>query len=121
MALFLDLPCLYTYLLVFFLLIFLKIIMQKRISFVMTNLMMCSTKLTLSIGYISYQNLLEFIYVQSSTLCVFTFVPLFCFLFQILFNLWISVVHRIVLSYAGYRNSILVYIPSVILTYHCLS
>ena len=121
MGLFLALPCMYTYLVVFLILALIKIILKSQISLVMTNLMCVSTMMLGSVAYVSYQNIILYQQEQSVLQCILAFVPVYCCVLQLIFNVWISIVHRVVLRYGGYQTSNLIYLPSVFLTYHCLS
>ena len=117
----LSLPCTYLQA-VFTLFVFIsKFIAKKRLSFVMTMLVLTSLMTIGSLVFIIYQNFQIYKRTPDIFSMLFFAVPLTSFITQFLLNVLMVFVHRKVMSSAKCTIPKWVYIPSTFFGYHCLS
>jgi hypothetical protein len=120
-GLFIKLPCTYVSVVIFITLFILKLLLKTRISFVMTNLVCLTSLMILVQTYVSFVNIRTFFNQPTLLGSLTTFIPIVCLVFHWVSNLWITLVHKILLTVGGYRTACCVYLPSLFFTYHCLS
>ena len=98
-----------------------KLVAKKRMSLVMSMLVLTSLMTVGSLAYIINQNFQIYKNSPDVLSILFLAVPVATFVTQLVFNLLMCIVHRKVLSTALCTIPRWVYLPSVLMSYHCLS
>ena len=117
----LSLPCTYLQGLTMLIVLPSKLVAKKRMSLVMSMLVLTSLMTVGSLAYIINQNFQIYKNSPDVLSILFLAVPVATFVTQLVFNLLMCIVHRKVLSTALCTIPRWVYLPSVLMSYHCLS
>ncbi len=117
----LSLPCMYLQGVVTIIVILSKLVAKKRLSLVMTMLVLTSVMTMASLAFIINQNFQIYKSVSNIFSILFFALPLTTFITQMVLNLMMCVIHGKVMTRANCSIPKWVYIPSTLLNYHCLS